>query len=159
MIAGGILFIVGGIYWTIITSLNSSFYFVVPQATVSEDFNLVITTGGITWANASYFPAVMGIIGGVSWIIFAFLLDGGIVNFFGSICSANGWMLAGIGGLNCLRGLLWNGVFTEGLRSVSDYINYPSPMLRFLFCDHPILSVFIFGAAAIVLIRIGFAST
>jgi hypothetical protein len=143
MIAFGIVLAVGGIQWTIQTSrmidLNN-----MPVVMVTDDFNLTMQpiSGYNSWRRATFFPAIMGIIGGIVWIICGF----GNMSFPGGIWMATGIMLIPIGALNFFRG------FTELWKLQAAY---PSTILRYLFVEHPKLSIFIFAAAAFVCILIG----
>jgi hypothetical protein len=143
MVALGILLAVGGIKWT---NAANSLYGVLPEVIVENDFSLTVLPGD-GMSDSILFPAIMGIIGGIVWIICGVFA---VASFPGAICMATGIMLIPIGILNFLAGLTTNFVvsFTREAR-------YPSPLLQYLFVYHRKISIFIFAVAAFVLISIG----
>jgi hypothetical protein len=147
MVAAGIFLAVGGIKWT---NAANSLYSSMPEAIVEEDFSLTVLPGdGGGGSSNIYFPAIMGIIGGIVWIICGLTVASESIP--GAICVASGIMLIPIGILNFLAGLFSFGSLLDFTKEVQ----YPSPLLQYLFVYHRKISIFIFAAAALVLIGIG----
>jgi hypothetical protein len=148
MVAVGILLAVGGIKWT---NAANSLYATMPEVIVEDDFSLTVVPGDDMGDSSNiFFPAVMGIIGGIVWIFFGIAVFGD-VSFPGAICMATGIMLIPIGILNFLGGLFDTGFVSDFTKE----IQYPLPLLQYLFVYHRKISIFIFAAAAFVLICIG----
>jgi hypothetical protein len=146
MVAFGTVLAVGGIQWTIQTG---SMIEQMPVVIVTEDFNLIMQPvyGYGSWGSGTtFFPAIMGIIGGIVWI--SGVIGFANVSFPGAIWMTTGMTLIPIGILNFLRGLLINELWKQRAA-------YPSIILRFLFVEHPKVSIFIFAAAVLVCILIG----
>jgi hypothetical protein len=148
MVAVGILLAVGGIMWT---NAANSLYSHLPEVIVEDDFSLTVLPGeGMGDSRHILFPAIMGIIGGVVWIICGIKFAD--VSFPGAICMTIGIMLITIGILNFLAGFLG---FSGFLADYMKEAQYPSPLLHYLFLYHRKTSIFIFAAAALILIFIG----
>jgi hypothetical protein len=152
IIAIGILLAIGGIKWTIAASSLYMYSYQLPQVIVQENFSLTVVPGvpGVWGSDSPIFPAIMGIVGGLVWVIFGIIfgISGGVFSFPGVICRATGVMLIPIGILNFLAS---GGVLIDIVKEVQ----YPSPVLQFLFVYHRKVSILIFIVAAFVLIGIG----
>jgi hypothetical protein len=149
MVAAGIALAYGGIQWTIQTG---KMYTSAPEVIVGEDFNLIVHPAYVS-GRVSIFPAVMGIFSGIVWICCAAFAGSSLP---GAVYLASGIMLIPIGILNFLRSLfIQGGLDTTRWRRWELLPIYPSSILRFLFVDHPRISIFIFAAAAFVFCCIG----
>jgi hypothetical protein len=141
------LLAVGGIQWT---SVANSLYSSDPKVIVEDDFSLTVLPGNkITNMDWIFFPAIMGLIGGIVFIIFAACFDG-LESFPGTICNAIATMLIPIGILNFLAGI----TRIYGIEHTKE-VQYPSPVLHYLFVYHRKTSIFIFAAASAVFFIIG----
>jgi uncharacterized membrane protein YccF (DUF307 family) len=147
MVVFGIALAAGGIKWILAAD---SLYQFMPEVVVEDDFSLTVTPGEkISESSYIWFPAIMGIIGAIVWIICGFKYAG--ESFPGAICMAVSIMCIPIGILNFLRGL----ISMDGMVDFMKEVQYPSPVLQYLFVYHRKISIFIFAAVVLLFRFIG----
>jgi hypothetical protein len=146
IIVGGIAIILGGYMWTVeLQALTMSS----PTVVVEDDFSLTIEES-YGWIDDPVFPVVWGFFAGITWIICGIRLSLSDGKFPGVICATSGFTLMSIGIMNFLRDLPRSGAV-----KYSDQYFFPTPVLQYLFVDHPRFSIIFFLIAALILIVTG----
>jgi hypothetical protein len=151
IIVGGIAIILGGYMWGVeLQALTDS----LPTVVVEDDFSLTVEGGtkytGPSRIESPTFPLSWGLFAGITWLICGIKLSLSDGKFPGVICATSGFTLMSIGIMNFLRDLPRSGDI-----KYSDQYFFPTPVLQYLFVDHPRFSIIFFVIASLILIMAG----